>query len=88
MRAAGRNRINAATPIPLGNIPTAAPSYTNNEAAVASVDYTISDRDNLPGRFILNRSGSIDTSGFPRIGNGSRAVSASDLNPSPPVPIR
>ncbi len=62
-----QTQINAATPIPLGNIPTAAPSYTNNESAVASIDYTISDRDSLRGRFILNRSGSIDTLGFPSL---------------------
>ena len=54
-----------AVSIPIGQISTLAPSYTNAERAVASVDYTMSDKDNLRGRFILNRSGSIDTTGFP-----------------------
>ena len=29
------------------------------------MDYNISDKDSLRGRFILNRSGFIDSSGFP-----------------------
>jgi hypothetical protein len=64
---AGLGQQNAATavPIQIGQITTQAPSFTNNENAVASADYTLSDKDNLRGRFILNRSGSIDTSGFP-----------------------
>ena len=51
----------AAASIPVGQISIAAPSYTNNENAVASIDDNISDTDNLRFRFILNRSGSIDT---------------------------
>ncbi len=54
---------NAATAraIPIGQIGVTAPSYTNNESGVASVDYNISDKDSMRGRFILNRSGFIDT---------------------------
>jgi hypothetical protein len=49
------------TPIPVGQISIATPSYSNNEAGVASIDYNMSDKDSLRGRFILNRSGAIDT---------------------------
>ena len=48
-------------PVQMGQISVFAPSYTNSEAAVASVDYTLSSSDSLRGRFILNRTGSIDT---------------------------
>ncbi len=53
--------------IPVGLISSALPAFTNNEFGVGSVDYTISERDSLRGRFILNRSGSIDASGFPSV---------------------
>ncbi|MBV8553396.1 MAG: TonB-dependent receptor, partial [Acidobacteriaceae bacterium] len=53
--------------IPEGVISSSLPSYTNSEFAVASVDYNISDKDSLRGRFILNRVGTIDTSGFPAV---------------------
>ncbi len=48
--------------IPLGQVSIATPSYYNNEAGVASVDYNISDKDSLRGRFVLNREGAIDNS--------------------------
>jgi hypothetical protein len=64
--AAGMQTPNAVT-IPIGQITTSAPSYTNSERAVASSDYTLSDRDNLRGRFILNRSGGLDTNGYPSL---------------------
>jgi len=51
----------SAVAIPIGQISIAAPSYTNSESAVASIDDTVSDKDNLRFRFILNRTGSIDT---------------------------
>jgi hypothetical protein len=47
--------------IPIGLVPIESPSYSNSERAVASIDYTISDKDSLRGRFILNREGGIDT---------------------------
>jgi len=50
------------TPIPVGQISIATPNYANYETGVASIDYNISDKDSLRGRFILNRSGYIDTS--------------------------
>jgi hypothetical protein len=51
--------------VPIGQISFNPPSFTNNEYAVASADYVLSATDNLRGRFILNRSGSIDSSGYP-----------------------
>ncbi|HEY7209152.1 MAG TPA: TonB-dependent receptor [Bryobacteraceae bacterium] len=53
------------TTIPVGMISSALPSYTNNEFGVGSLDYNISDKDSLRGRFILNRTGSIDVTGYP-----------------------
>ncbi len=67
----GNESINGASPtgvsIPIGLVPVTAPAFTNNEFAVAAVDFNISEKDSLRGRFILNRSGTIDTSGFPSV---------------------
>jgi hypothetical protein len=60
-------QVKTAVAIPIGQISTQAPSYSNSERAVSSVDYTLSDKDNLRGRFILSRSGSYDTNGFPSV---------------------
>jgi Carboxypeptidase regulatory-like domain len=49
------------TSIPIGQVSITAPAYTNTERAVTAIDYTISDKDSLRGRFILNRQGQIDT---------------------------
>ena len=51
--------------IPTGTISSALPNFTNGEIGIASIDYNISDKDSLRGRFILNRTGSVDTVGFP-----------------------
>lgn len=48
-------------PIQAGQISIATPNYQNNEAGVAAIDYNISEKDSLRGRFILNRTGAIDT---------------------------
>ncbi len=64
--AAGQQAAGAVS-IPLGQIAYSAPSYANYETGVGTVDYTISDKDNLRGRFILNRNGSLDTVGFPAV---------------------
>ncbi len=53
--------------IPVGQIASSEPAFTNHEYGVGAVDYTISDKDSLRGRFILNRAGAIDTSGFPAV---------------------
>src|SRR5580704_13660608 len=52
--------------IPAGTISSNLPNYQNYNTGLASVDYYISDKDQLRGRFILERSGEIDTAGFPQ----------------------
>lgn len=51
--------------IPIGQISFNPPSFQNSENAVASADYNLSTKDSLRGRYILNRTGSIDTNGYP-----------------------
>ena len=46
--------------IPIGNVSLAGPNYTNNYNAVASVDYNISEKDQLRGRYLSNKSDGID----------------------------
>jgi len=60
-------QVSTAVSLPIGQISTQAPSFSNSENAVASADYNLSDKDSLRGRFILNRSGSYDTNGFPAV---------------------
>ena len=47
--------------VPFGPLAVVAPNYQNLFAGVASSDYNISDRDQLRGRFVYNRTSSIDT---------------------------
>ena len=56
-----------AVSVPIGLISFSSPAYQNYENAVAALDYNISDSDSLRGRFILNRTGFIDTTGFPSV---------------------
>jgi hypothetical protein len=67
----GNESINGPSPtgvsIPIGLVPVSSPAYTNNEFGVGSIDYNISDKDVLRGRFILNRTGTIDSNGFPAV---------------------
>jgi Carboxypeptidase regulatory-like domain len=49
------------TPIQIGQISVQAPNYSNFESGVAAIDYNISDKDALRGRFVMNRDGFIDT---------------------------
>jgi hypothetical protein len=51
--------------VPVGLVSSSLPSFFNQEFGVASVDYNMSDKDSLRARFILNRSGTEDTGGFP-----------------------
>jgi hypothetical protein len=51
----------AAKSVEVGQISFNAPAFTNNESGVASVDFNISEKDSMRVRFILNRTGSIDT---------------------------
>ena len=49
------------TSVPTGIIPLAAPNFTNSYYGVQSVDYNISDKDQLRGRYIYNRIDAINT---------------------------
>ncbi len=49
------------TSIPIGQVSFTAPAFSNSERAVAAIDATLSEKDSLRGRFILNREGGIDT---------------------------
>lgn len=51
--------------IPVGNISFANPAFTNNYDAVVSLDYNMSDQDQLRGRWIYNKQSSIVTAQVP-----------------------
>jgi hypothetical protein len=47
--------------IPIGQVQVVGPSYVNKQNLVVSVDYNISDKDQLRGRYLVNRYSGIDT---------------------------
>lgn len=51
----------AGVSIPVGSPQINSPNYQNNKAAVGSVDYTMSDRDQFRGRIVYNKLSQIDT---------------------------
>ena len=55
--------VNSATPgnVETGNLSFQAPNFTNNTSSASSVDFNISDKDQLRGRFIYNKSNATDT---------------------------
>ncbi len=58
----GGGKVPANAPaVQIGQIGISAPSYQNNDAGVASVDYNMSSKDSMRGRVVLNRQGFIDT---------------------------
>jgi hypothetical protein len=57
---AGDEIVVAGQTIPVGPVGFNAPFYQNNEAFVQTVDYNISDKDQLRGRYIYNRLVQID----------------------------
>jgi hypothetical protein len=71
--------------IPLGQVSVYAPNYMNTTSGVASVDYNISDKDSLRGRFILERQNLIDTAAqlpqfYATIPNNSYLASVSEYH--------
>lgn len=48
--------------IPVGRIAVVGPSYLNEQNLVASIDWTLSDNDQVRVRYLFNRSTGIDTS--------------------------
>jgi TonB dependent receptor len=61
------NPSGGAISIPVGQVSSSLPSFANYEYGVGAIDYNISDTDSLRGRFILNRVGVIDATGFPSV---------------------
>jgi Carboxypeptidase regulatory-like domain len=53
--------------IPVGLVSSSLPVFSNTENGVGAIDYNISDKDSLRGRFILNRLGASDAAGFPGV---------------------
>ena len=51
----------AGTSIPTGVIPIVAPNFSNGYYSTLSIDYSISERDQLRGRYSFNRNDSINT---------------------------
>jgi hypothetical protein len=49
------------TSIPVGQIPVSGPSYVNKQNVVGSVDYNLSSKDQLRGRYIYNKYTGVDT---------------------------
>ena len=80
------------TPIQIGQISVAEPNFQNFENGVASIDYNISDKDALRGRFVLNRTGEIDTAAtfpvfFQTIPNNNYLVAFSEYHNFSPTVI-
>jgi len=59
--ASGGTQTLVGTPVQIGQVSVPTPNYTNNEFGVASIDWNPSDKDAVRGRYVLNRTGLIDT---------------------------
>jgi hypothetical protein len=59
---ANATRTVAGVTVPIGIVPVAAPNFQNTYRYLVSVDYNLSDRDQLRARYIDNKISSIDTS--------------------------
>jgi hypothetical protein len=51
----------AGTPIPVGDLTLASPNFTNGYFLTTSMDYVMSSKDQIRGRYIYNRVSQIDT---------------------------
>jgi hypothetical protein len=47
--------------IPVGTLPIRAPNFTNFKALTTAMDYNISQRDQIRGRYIYNQNAALDT---------------------------
>jgi outer membrane receptor protein involved in Fe transport len=47
--------------IPVGDLQATSPAYQNSQALVLTTDYNLSDKDQLRGRYVYNRSAAIDS---------------------------
>jgi hypothetical protein len=50
--------------IPIGQLPILGPNYDNSYNAVVALDYNLSDKDQLRGRWIYNKTSGIDTGSY------------------------
>jgi len=78
------------TSIPIGQVSFTAPAFTNGERAVAAMDANFSEKDSLRGRFILNRSGGIDTNAslptfYQTVPNNGYVVTVSEFHTFSPA---
>jgi hypothetical protein len=53
--------------IPIGILPILQPSYTNTYSSLSSLDYNISDKDQLRGRYIHTNQGGFSPSSLPKL---------------------
>lgn len=53
--------------IPVGQVSASLPNWQNSDNGVASYDYNISDKDSLRARYVFNRAGLLDNTGFPAV---------------------
>jgi outer membrane receptor protein involved in Fe transport len=51
--------------IPVGQVSASLPNWENSNNGVAAFDYNISDKDSLRARYVFNRIGLLDNTGFP-----------------------
>jgi Carboxypeptidase regulatory-like domain len=49
------------TPVELGVLQLTPPAFQNNQRLATSVDFNLSDRDQIRGRYVLNKTSTIDT---------------------------
>lgn len=79
------------TTIPVGPLSIIAPSYSNSYRAVGSMDWDISDRDRVRGRYLYSRYSGIDTSGitlpefFATVPSYTHLISLSEYHTFSPV---
>jgi hypothetical protein len=50
--------------IPVGLVPVLGPNYDNTYNAVVALDFNVSDKDQIRGRWIANKTSGIDTSAY------------------------
>ena len=60
--------------IPFGILPVVKPSYTNEYTWLVSSDYNISDKDQLRGRFVSDKTSGLDTAAVLPVLVPSRAM--------------
>ena len=57
----------AAVAIPVGQVSASLPNWENIDSGVASFDYDMSSKNSLRARYVFNRAGVLDNTGFPAV---------------------